>query len=79
MIARVGGDMNIASVQDTSESSAHQESMGGGFSASMGGASGSFSAIRAVTRAATTQVLLSNLGFRPGLVGSTSRSRAIRI
>ncbi|VVE30858.1 filamentous hemagglutinin [Pandoraea capi] len=43
VIARVGGDLNIASVQDTSESSAHQESMGGGFSASMGGASGSFS------------------------------------
>jgi len=43
VIARVGGDLNIASVQDTSESSAHQQSVGGGFSASMGGASGSFS------------------------------------
>ncbi|WP_174977331.1 hemagglutinin repeat-containing protein [Pandoraea communis] len=43
VIARVGGDLNIASVQDTSESSAHQESMGGGLSLSMGGASGSFS------------------------------------
>ncbi len=39
----VSGDLNIASVQDTSESSAHQQSVGGGFSASMGGASGSFS------------------------------------
>ncbi|VVD78116.1 tRNA nuclease CdiA-2 [Pandoraea communis] len=43
VIARVGGNLNIASVQDTSESSAHQESMGGGLSLSMGGASGSFS------------------------------------
>ncbi|WP_174995681.1 hemagglutinin repeat-containing protein [Pandoraea horticolens] len=43
VIARVGGNLNIASVQDTSESSAHQESMGGGLSVSMGGASGSFS------------------------------------
>ncbi len=48
VIARVGGDLNIASVQDTSESSAHQESMGGGFSASMGGASGSFSYSRGI-------------------------------
>lgn len=30
-------------MQDTSESSAHQQSVGGGFIASMGGASGSFS------------------------------------
>ncbi|VVD93338.1 filamentous hemagglutinin [Pandoraea soli] len=43
VIARVGGDLNIASVQDTSESSAHQQSMGGGLSVSMGGASGSLS------------------------------------
>ncbi|WP_249277654.1 hemagglutinin repeat-containing protein [Pandoraea sp. PE-S2R-1] len=43
VIARVGGDLNIASVQDTGESSAHQESMGGGLNLSMGGASGSFS------------------------------------
>ncbi|APD13263.1 hypothetical protein RO07_08575 [Pandoraea pulmonicola] len=43
VMARVGGDLNIASVQDTSESSAHQESMGGGLNLSMGGASGSFS------------------------------------
>lgn len=42
VIARVGGDLNIASVQDTGESSAHQESMGGGLNLSMGGASGSF-------------------------------------
>ena len=43
VIARVGGDLNIASVQDTSESSAHQQSMGGGLNLSMGGASGSAS------------------------------------
>ncbi|QBC30126.1 hemagglutinin repeat-containing protein [Pandoraea sp. XY-2] len=43
VIARVGGDLNVASVQDTSESSAHQQSMGGGLSVSMGGASGSLS------------------------------------
>ncbi|WP_241019073.1 hemagglutinin repeat-containing protein [Paraburkholderia sp. Tr-20389] len=41
--ADVGGNLNIASVQDTTASSAHQESMGGGFSVSQGGASGSFS------------------------------------
>jgi filamentous hemagglutinin len=41
--ADVGGNLNIASVQDTMASSAHQESMGGGFSVSQGGGSGSFS------------------------------------
>ncbi|MBB3262359.1 hypothetical protein F4827_005663 [Paraburkholderia bannensis] len=41
--ADVGGDLNIASVQDTMTSAAHQESSGGGFSVSQGGASGSFS------------------------------------
>ncbi|VVE58680.1 filamentous hemagglutinin [Pandoraea horticolens] len=46
VIARVGGDLKVASVQDTSESAAHQESMGGGLSLSMSGASGSFSASR---------------------------------
>ncbi|WP_246190098.1 hemagglutinin repeat-containing protein [Pandoraea captiosa] len=44
--ARVGGDLNIASVQDTSEGSAHQESMGGGVNLSMAGASGSASYAR---------------------------------
>ncbi len=43
VITRVGGDLNIASVQDTSESSAHQQSMSGGLNLSQGGASGSFS------------------------------------
>ncbi|WP_374620441.1 hemagglutinin repeat-containing protein, partial [Pandoraea sp.] len=46
VIARVGGDLNIASVQDTSESSAHQQSMGGGMNLSMGGASGSANYMR---------------------------------
>ncbi|WP_424062884.1 hemagglutinin repeat-containing protein [Paraburkholderia sp.] len=41
--ADIGGNLNIASVQDTMSSAAHQESAGGGFSASMGGASGNFS------------------------------------
>ncbi|MBB3261082.1 hypothetical protein F4827_005990 [Paraburkholderia bannensis] len=41
--ADIGGDLNIASVQDTMTSAAHQESSGGGFSVSQGGASGSFS------------------------------------
>ncbi|MEX3857196.1 hemagglutinin repeat-containing protein [Paraburkholderia sp. BR10923] len=44
--ADVGGNLNIASVQDTLVSSAHQSSAGGGFSASLGGASGSFSQSR---------------------------------
>lgn len=35
--------LNIASVQDTSQSAAHQESSGGGFSISQGGGSASFS------------------------------------
>ncbi|VVE50302.1 tRNA nuclease CdiA-2 [Pandoraea eparura] len=42
----MGGDLNIASVQDTSESSAHQQSMGGGMNLSMGGASGSANYMR---------------------------------
>ncbi|WP_150739181.1 hemagglutinin repeat-containing protein [Pandoraea anapnoica] len=46
VIARVGGDLNVASVQDTTEGSAHQQSMGGGVNLSMGGASGSASYAR---------------------------------
>jgi len=41
--ADVGGNLNIASMQDTMASNAHQESMGGGFSISQGGGSASFS------------------------------------
>ncbi len=41
--ADVGGDLNIASVQDTMSSGAHQESTGGGFAISQGGGSASFS------------------------------------
>ncbi|MDF3114581.1 hemagglutinin repeat-containing protein [Burkholderia sp. BCCIQ04A] len=41
--ADVGGNLNIASVQDTLASAAHQSSSGGGFSISQGGASASFS------------------------------------
>lgn len=40
----VGGDLNLASRQDTGESHARQQSVGGGISISQGGASGSFSA-----------------------------------
>ncbi|WP_317920627.1 MULTISPECIES: hemagglutinin repeat-containing protein [unclassified Cupriavidus] len=40
----VGGNLNIASRQDTEEMRAKQESMGGGFSISQGGGSASFSA-----------------------------------
>ncbi|MEK6313025.1 MAG: hemagglutinin repeat-containing protein [Burkholderia gladioli] len=43
MNADVGGNLNIASVQDTLSSAAHQSSSGGGFSISQGGASGNFS------------------------------------
>ncbi|WP_152495096.1 hemagglutinin repeat-containing protein [Paraburkholderia kururiensis] len=39
----VGGNLNIASVQDTTVSEAHQSSSGGGFSISQGGGSASFS------------------------------------
>ncbi|WP_322011754.1 hemagglutinin repeat-containing protein [Paraburkholderia sp. J12] len=42
--ASVGGDLNIASVQDTTVSTAHQSSAGGGFSISEAGGSASFSA-----------------------------------
>uniref|UniRef100_UPI0018F4697C hemagglutinin repeat-containing protein n=1 Tax=Paraburkholderia kururiensis TaxID=984307 RepID=UPI0018F4697C len=42
--ADVGGNLNIASVQDTTVSEAHQSSTSGGFSISQGGGSGSFSA-----------------------------------
>ncbi|WP_342310466.1 hemagglutinin repeat-containing protein [Burkholderia pyrrocinia] len=41
--ADVGGNLNIASVQDTLSSAAHQSSSGGGFSISQGGASANFS------------------------------------
>ncbi len=41
--ADVGGNLNIASVQDTMSSAAHQSSSGGGFSISQGGGSASFS------------------------------------
>ncbi|WP_369072988.1 hemagglutinin repeat-containing protein [Burkholderia gladioli] len=41
--AEVGGNLNVASVQDTLSSAAHQSSTGGGFSVSQGGASANFS------------------------------------
>ncbi|MDR6407759.1 hemagglutinin repeat-containing protein [Paraburkholderia terricola] len=41
--ADAGGNLNIASVQDTMTSAAHQESTGGGFAISQGGGSASFS------------------------------------
>ncbi|MCA8239101.1 hemagglutinin repeat-containing protein [Burkholderia sp. AU32262] len=43
VMADVGGNLNLASVQDTSRSEAHQSSSGGGFSVSQGGASASVS------------------------------------
>ncbi|MHA6911772.1 hemagglutinin repeat-containing protein [Ralstonia pseudosolanacearum] len=46
VVADVGGNLNLASRQDTSETHAKQESMGGGFSISQGGGSASFSASR---------------------------------
>ncbi|MCI3207171.1 hemagglutinin [Pandoraea capi] len=46
VVARVGGDLNVASVQDTTEGSAHQQTMGGGVNLSMAGASGSASYAR---------------------------------
>ncbi|MDR5823706.1 hemagglutinin repeat-containing protein, partial [Caballeronia sp. LZ043] len=42
--ADVGGNLNIASVQDTTVSAAHQSSTGGGFTISQGGGGASFSA-----------------------------------
>jgi filamentous hemagglutinin len=42
--ADVGGNLNIASVQDVTNSAAHQSSTGGGFTVSQGGGSASFSA-----------------------------------
>ncbi|WP_433704704.1 hemagglutinin repeat-containing protein [Paraburkholderia sacchari] len=42
--ADVGGNLNIASVQDVTTSAAHQSSTGGGFTISQGGGSASFSA-----------------------------------
>ncbi len=42
--ADVGGNLNVASVQDVTNSAAHQSSAGGGFSISQGGGSASFSA-----------------------------------
>ncbi len=42
--ANVGGNLNVASVQDTTTSTAHQSSTGGGLSISQGGVGGSFNA-----------------------------------
>jgi filamentous hemagglutinin len=42
--ADVGGNLNIASVRDVTNSAAHQSSAGGGFTISAGGGSASFSA-----------------------------------
>ncbi|MFD1560653.1 hemagglutinin repeat-containing protein [Paraburkholderia silviterrae] len=42
--ADVGGNLNIASVQDITNSAAHQSSSGGGFTISQGGGGASFSA-----------------------------------
>ncbi|MDR6386827.1 hemagglutinin repeat-containing protein, partial [Paraburkholderia caribensis] len=42
--ADIGGNLNIASVQDTTVSTAHQSSSGSGFTISQGGGSASFSA-----------------------------------
>ncbi|CAG9168486.1 hypothetical protein LMG23992_01153 [Cupriavidus laharis] len=44
VVGDVGGNLNLASRQDTGESHARQQSMGGGFSISQGGGSASFSA-----------------------------------
>jgi filamentous hemagglutinin len=44
VIADVGGNLNIVSVQDVTKSAAHQSSAGGGFTISQGGGSASFSA-----------------------------------
>ncbi len=41
--ANVGGNLNLASQQDTTKASSHQQSMGGGFSISQGGGSASAS------------------------------------
>jgi filamentous hemagglutinin len=41
--AAVGGNLNVTSVQDVTDSAAHQGSAGGGFSVSQGGGSASFS------------------------------------
>ncbi|WJF90298.1 hemagglutinin repeat-containing protein [Paraburkholderia bonniea] len=41
--ATIGGNLNMASVQDTMSSTAHQESSGGGFTLSQGGGSASVS------------------------------------
>ncbi|MDR8752795.1 hemagglutinin repeat-containing protein [Burkholderia pseudomultivorans] len=43
VIADIGGNLNLASVQDTSTSAARQNSSGGGFNAGMGGASANVS------------------------------------
>ncbi|WP_338642074.1 hemagglutinin repeat-containing protein [Burkholderia pyrrocinia] len=44
VVASVGGNLNVASVQDTTTSTAHQSSTGGGITISQGGVGGSFSA-----------------------------------
>ncbi|MGD7115012.1 hemagglutinin repeat-containing protein, partial [Ralstonia pseudosolanacearum] len=43
VVANVGGNLNLASQQDTTKASSHQQSMGGGFSISQGGGSASAS------------------------------------
>ncbi|WP_390623059.1 hypothetical protein ACEQUB_p00783 (plasmid) [Ralstonia syzygii] len=43
VVAEVGGNLNLASQQDTTKASSHQQSTGGGFSISQGGGSASAS------------------------------------
>ncbi|CAN7524065.1 hemagglutinin repeat-containing protein [Trinickia sp. LjRoot230] len=45
IVADIGGNMNIASVQDTSRSAAHQYGGGGGFSATAGQARGNYAGV----------------------------------
>ena len=72
----IGGNLNIASVQDTSASAAHQESSGGGFSISQGGGSASFSTSHGNASGSYAGVNEQSGSMR-ARTASTSTSRAI--
>jgi filamentous hemagglutinin len=81
--ASVGGNLNIQSVQDTTVSTAHQSSAGGGFSVSQAGGSASFSAQNGHADGNYAQVNeqaginAGNSGFDVNVKGNTNLTGAV--
>jgi filamentous hemagglutinin len=81
--ANVGGNLNVASVQDTTVSTAHQSSVSGGISISQGGGSASFSAQNGHADSNYAQVkeqagiLAGTGGFKVSVLGNTDLKGAV--